>query len=379
MRLLLFLVPLLFLPQEKKQDDVIIVGRENWEKPWIPDLKKPETKIPIPEAKRIDVLILPDGYLATERDAFEKDVKDWYERFLTYTPWKQFRGAFRVRGYWRPSDARSNADRKSRFAIPVGSSGVGDVNTKEVRTALFGELGKLDFNTAGDKRYSHAVAVILMKDDRGRNPSGLTRSLSSPDDKHAIPVCFAAYTHHEFGHGYGGLRDEYINKPGEKSSKKQAATINLWTVENIATTKELKSLPWAHLAPGTALNPDKQSVVGICWIGGGAEEGAWHCEGRCLMNGTHENWDFQKTKRGAGLRDHDRFCFWCEELVVARTLARTGQLGDATDGEALWKKWEELRPLYHKSFDVAGRIKAQNEANVKAKLTDAKIFERPTP
>jgi len=370
---------LLLLPQEKKQDDVIIVGRENWEKPWVPDLKKPGAKIAIAEAKRVDVLILPDGYLASERDAFEKDVKAWYDRFLTYTPWKQFCGAFRVRGYWRASDARSNGDRKSRFAIPVGASGVGDVNTKEVRAALFGELEKLEFNTAGDRRYSHAVAVILMKDDRGRNPSGLTRSLSSPDDKHSIPVCFAAYTHHEFGHGYGGLRDEYINKPGEKSGRKQSATINLWSVDNLSSTKELKSLPWAHLSPGSKLNPDKDSVVGACWIGGGAEEGIWHCEGRCLMNGTHENWDFQKTKRGAGLRDNDRFCFWCEELVVARTLGRTGQLGDSADGEALWKRWEELRPLYHKLFDVAGRIKAQNDANARAKFADAKIFERPTP
>ena len=96
------------------------------------------------------------------------------------------------------------------------------------------------------------------------------------------------------------------------------------------------------------------------------------------MNGTHENWNLQKTKRGAGLRDNDRFCFWCEELIVARTLGRTGQLGDSADGEALWKQWEELRPLYHKLFDVAGRIKVQNEADTKAKLAEAKIYERPT-
>ncbi len=367
----------LLLLQEPKTDDVVIVGRENWEKPWVPDLKKPDTKIPIPEAKRVDVLILPDGYVAADRDAFVKDVNSWYDRFVKLTPWSQFRGAFRVRGFWRPSEARANADRKSRFGIPVGASGVGDTNSKEIRAALFGELDKLDFNKAGDKTFTHAVVVMLMKDDRGRNPSGLTRRLNSPDDKRSIPVAFAAYTHHEFGHAYGGLRDEYINKPGEKSTRKQPAAINLWTIENIAWTKELKSLPWAHLAPGSKVNPDKDSVVGICWIGGGVEEGAWHCEARCLMNGTHENWDLAKTKRGAFLRDHDRFCFWCEELLVARTLARTGQLGEGNDGEALWKKWEELRPLYHKLFDVAGRIKAQNDANGKARLAEAKIYERP--
>jgi len=58
MRALALLAVLLL--QSPKADDVIVVGRENWEKPWVPDLKKPDAKIPIPEAKRVDVLILPE-------------------------------------------------------------------------------------------------------------------------------------------------------------------------------------------------------------------------------------------------------------------------------------------------------------------------------
>ena len=88
------------------------------------------------------------------------------------------------------------------------------------------------------------------------------------------------------------------------------------------------------------------------------------------MNGTHDNWDLQKTKRGATLRDRARFCFWCEELLVARVCEKTI--------DADWKKWEtELRPLYQKAYDVAARIQAQNEADAKAGLAGAKIFERP--
>lgn len=38
----------------------------------------------------------------------------------------------------------------------------------------------------------------------------------------------------------------------------------------------------------------------------------------------------------------------------------------------------ELRPLYHRLFNVPGRLKVQNEANGKAMLAEARIYERPT-
>jgi hypothetical protein len=359
------------------QDDVISVGQENWEKPWVPDLKGGKTTI-VAE-KRIDVVILGDGYLADEKKTFEKDVQDWYAGFLKLTPWSQLRGAFRVRGLWTPGEGRATPDRKSHYKIPATTSGVGDANTAEMRAAIFASLEKIGHNKAMRRNsYSHAVVVMLIKNEKGRNPSGLTRDVQSPDGKLRIRVAFAAYTHHEFGHAYAGLKDEYINGVGSKAGQKTPEKLSIFGLTNISYTKDPKRLPWAHLSPGSEINPDKESVIGICWLGGGAEEGAWHCEGKCLMNGTHENWDFQKTKRGVNLRDHGRFCFWCEEIAVARTWEKTGQLGESDDGEALWDKWaKEARPLYQKFFDVAGRIKAQNEANAKAGLAEAKIYERP--
>lgn len=361
------------------QDDVISVGQENWQKPWVPDLKKPEAKIDIPVDKRIDVVILGDGYLADERKTFEKDVQDWYAGFLKLTPWNQFRGAFRVRGLFTPGEGRATPDRKSHYKIPATTAGVGDANTAEMRAALFASLEKIGHNQATRRNsLTLTVVVMLIKNERGRNPSGLTRDVQSPDGKLRVRVAFAAYTHHEFGHAYGGLKDEYINGVGTKARQNAPERLSIFSLSNIAYTKDPKKLPWAHLAPGSDINPSKNSVVGICWLGGGAEEGAWHCEGRCLMNGTHENWDLQKSKRGVNLRDHNRFCFWCEEICVARTWERTGRLGESDDGEALWDKWvKEVRPLYHKAFDVAARIRAQNDANAKAGLAEAKIYERP--
>jgi len=371
--LILFLTP--------AQDEIIPVGQENWEKPWVPDLRKADTKIEIPVDRRIDVLILGDGYLASERADFEKEVRQWYERFLTYTPWSQFRGAFRVRGLWTPSDARATPERKSAYKLAATPTGVGDLTRGEITTAVFAALDKAGVNRAlSGSRLTHVVPVLLVRNEQGRNPSGMTRILVSTDAKAAVSVAFAAYTHHEFGHAYGGLRDEYIRVADQKAPPRTSPVrLNLFTLSNLSATKDPAQLAWAHLLPGGVLNPAKESVIGLLWIGGGSEEGVWHSEARCLMNGTHENWDLLKTKRGVNLRDMNRFCFWCEELLVARTLQKTGRLGDSEDGETLWKKWtDEFRPHYHKSFDVAGRLRAKNDENARAKLAEAKIYEQPS-
>jgi hypothetical protein len=365
----------------RRTAELVEVGREHWEKPWLPDLKKPGGRVAIPEAKRCDVVILGDGYTADERAAFEKDVRDWYDRFLKYTPWNQMRGALRVRGLFTPGEGRATPDLKSHYKIPATESGVGNVNSNETRRAIFDAIERTDANPAQSRnQLTHTTVVMLVKNERGRNPSGMTRGVTHPDGRPSVRVAFAADTHHEFGHAYGGLRDEYIESDNERGQPPRAPErISFANVSNIAYTKDLGRLPWAHLSPGSAANPDPDSLIGICWLGGGRETGAWHSEARCLMNGTHDNWDLSKSRRGVNLRDRNRFCFWCEEILVAKTWWRTGLLGESDDLEALWKKWaDEVRPLYHKSFDVPGRIKTQNETNARERLADARIYERPS-
>lgn len=372
---------LLVVPPQSPPEDLIEAGRENWERPWVPDFRNPPARIEIHPGKRLDVLILGDGYLAEERADFEEDVRRWYDDFLKLIPWGAFRGAFRVRGLWTPSRGRATPERGSHYRLPAHALGVGAADSPETRKAIFDAIGKAGCNEAQDRgRLSHTTVVMLVRNEFRRNPSGMSRGISSPDGKRSVGTAFAAYTHHEFGHAYGGLRDEYILTAGSRASQKPPDRIPLQAVSNLSYTRELARLPWAHLAPGTPLNPDPRSLVGVLWIGGLAEEGVWHSEARCLMNGSHENWDLSRTRRGASLRDRSRFCFWCEEILVARTCHRTGLLGDSADGEALWRKWaEDLRPRYHKALEVPERLRKQNEENARLHLQEARIYERPSP
>lgn len=363
------------------EGDTVIAGRENWQKPWLPDLRNPGRRIEVPEAGRIDVVLLGDGYLAAEREAFAGDVRSWYAEFLKLTPWKQLCGVFRVRGIWTPSLGRGPSAEGTYYRVQYAAQGLTEVQSAETRRALYGALGRIGINEARlSGRLTHTVVVMLVRTGPGplRSPSGCARTLASPDGKTTVRVAFGAYTHHEFGHAWAGLGDEYINIAKPSAAHTTPARPSIFTVSNLCYTKDPLLVPWRHLAPGSPLNPDPGSVIGVLWVGGVREEGAWHGEARCLMNGRHDNWDLQKTRRGASLRDPQRFCFWCEEIAVARTWLKAGQPGNAAGGEELWEKWvREVRPLYQKAFDVAARIKGQNEANARERLAEAKIYERP--
>ncbi len=359
--------------------EVISVGNANWEQPWMPDLRQPGRQIPIPIDKRIDIVILGDGYLAAERADFQRDVVDWYNRFLEYEPWQRMRGAFRVRGVWTPSEERATLNQRSHYKQPATPDYAGDSGLQS-RRAIFEALAAIDHNPARrDGLLTHTVVVMLIRNERRENPSGVARTIVSPDRSTALRAGFGSYTHHEFGHSYGGLWDEYIRGPGSVSTRQQPEAVCLHSVTNISYASEHSRIPWRHLMPGSEINPDTESAIGLLWPGGVDELGAWHSEPRCLMNGTHDNWDLSKTWRGEYLRDRDRFCFWCEEILVARTMQKTGLLGEADCGEQLWKTWEAMRPHYQKSFKVAERIKQVNAVNARERLHESRLAERPRP
>lgn len=360
-------------PVEATPVAVIDVGADHWTKPWVPDLRAGKGERPIPIELRPDVLILGDGYLPDERSRFERDVEQWYAKFLTLTPWQQLRGAIRVRGYWTPSESRATAARTSHYQLNGTDPGEGTA------TRIHAALRAAGCNPAvRANQYSHATVILLIRDDKGRNPSGMTRGARDPATNVEVRVGYGAYTHHEFGHAYAGLRDEYIRGEDSRAIGRTPDRLSIFSLNNLSHRRDPDRVPWRHLMPGTAINPDPDSVIGVLWVGGGAEHGVWHSEGRCMMNGTHENWDFAKQKRGANLRDQEQFCFWCEEIIVAKTWARTGQFGKTSDGEAMYAAWEkDVRPQYQAMFRVRERIAERNARNKAAGWQDAALFERP--
>lgn len=347
------------------------------------------------EARPIDIIILGDGYLQNEQNLFTQDVEKWYEEFTRVTPYNYFAGAFRVRGYFVPSDSRSNPERQSFYQLSAKQrmNANGKPSGYIMETQLGPEtISRIDELLLSIKESQHSdfmrdgkpntVLVMLVKPDQpSAVVSGFTATINTRFGQLRMAVAEAHI--HEFTHAFASLKDEYINtadshaNAGARSNMLKSEN-DFWSKNNFSYSADKAELPWRHIAPGSDGNPDALSVIGLPWIGGIAEFGVWHSEPYCLMNGSHQNWDLLHERRGVGLRS-PYFCFWCEELVTARIAALTGLLGNDLNDPNLWAKWVKLRPSYYKAFRVEERMDARNNEYTKLELFKSPLIQKDVP
>ena len=279
---------------------------------------------------------------------------------------------FRVRAYWTPGPTFASPSGSSFFHVGVDSAnGVSQRISPQMSAAIFSVLDRIEINAAkfpGSIKYSHTYVAMLVKTDRaGGTAGGRPLIVVAPDRKRSVAVSLGEDSLHEFAHAYAGISDEYIGAAGKLAKPAFAHPISMFDGEyngaasNLARSASRDQLPWQHLSPGGEYNPIPNAIVGRLWSGGeGGEYGVWHSEPLCLMNGGHENWNFEKTKRGAWLRDTTRFCFWCEEIVAAHSWYLAGMLGASQDGKVIWQNWTKIRPQYYQRFGIADRIVSRN-------------------
>ncbi len=397
------------------------LGRPNWDPGWIPDLTDPQRTVPVGRDQIIDVLILGDGF--PDRADFESQLDDWLDDFFDVDVYERFRGAFRVRALFRRSDAPVTAARRSYYRVPanadddLSSSGSwwgseGDAND-EFRTRLFDDMGLFDFNDVlypGDldvsdggtvihnelaAMFANCVVCMLTFNSAGSNGSGFTRrvpfrlasgclggmlGLSATPLPPWVNVAFGANSLHEFGHAFAYLEDEYIDDRGSSATRSNPATRSIFTLSNLTFSPRLDEALWGHISPWGRVarqgaGDDPTPTVGWLWRGGEEDLDVWHAEYHCLMNGRHDNYLFTsdaaedptaqpdgtyQDETGARLRSDHRYCLWCQELVTARILEKTGQLAAPGDpasinsrGQVWYDRWVDTwRDRYWDFFEL---------------------------
>jgi hypothetical protein len=391
------------------QDGAIYdVDRPSWDPPWIPHLANPSQTIPLSEDNLIDVVILGDGY--EQRSGFEADLDDWLADLRLVEVYDRFRGAFRIRAVFTRSDHAASPDRESYYRVKINSAGAvsnsgewwngSSARNREFRRRLFCVLDLLPLNRkrypstldVGSRNttvihntlarmYSNLVVCLLVRTAAGQ-ASGRTRDVNGPGGAR-LNVAFGALSIHEFGHAFAYLEDEYIARRRSKAKRKDPAKPSLYTLSNLSFRNRLDGALWVHLSPWGSLprqgaEPDPSPIVGWLWRGGEQDLKVWHSEYQCLMNGgsNHENYAYTSDEAsdptaapgggftGADLRSRDRYCLWCQEIVVARILEKTGQLAAADDppnvnarGRAWYESWVSTwRPRYWSFFNVGAQI-----------------------
>lgn len=364
----------------------------------------------------IDIVILGDGYIVDtgsgidEKEEFFTDARDWYEilfgtgandgiRPLTFLP-----DAFRVRAVFKASTQRASgpadADRNSYYRVKLKCSTSCSIDTdvswwddndtvnQDFRNNLFDAVDEVSpLNTAiypsdldsGDlitnlaDLYSNLYVVMLIRrmGDDGQ-PGGVAINVPRTSGTDRVRAATGALWQHEFFHAFSYLRDEYIGTRGSTATLNNHpdGSVSVFNISNLTYSNERCDLPWAHIAPGGLYNSNVNSLIGNLFVGGRQEQGVWHSEYNCLINGRHENYkcNVDASEPNVRLRDRDHLCFWCQEITAMRILEKTGQLsraGDSTDINAKGITWfnlwrTSLRHDYYDHFNIATLIAKKN-------------------
>jgi hypothetical protein len=389
------------------------LGQPNWDARTIPDIRNPSSTVQISESRLIDVLILGDGF-QTQAE-FEAGLQDWIDAFYVQKVYDLFQGAFRIRALYRESDERASVQRDSYYRVKITSDDEGvesggwweestgdglvfrervfedvdsfaDINLRRYPSGLTFDETTTEIRDWLFGMYRNLVVAMLVRTAATTTPSGRAFRLArpSPDDDRVVRVGAGTNLIHEFSHAFGLLSDEYIDERSSESTRTNPTRKSVLNLSNLTYSNTLSGVPWLHLSPWgrdrrQAGGSDPSPVLGWTWVGGTKHRNVWHSEYRCLMNGTHVNFRFTQDAAddptmqpdgsvdGANLRDRNRFCLWCQELVTIRILERTGQLDAADDpsdfverGERWYERWTtELRDGYWELFDVSQQIVAQ--------------------
>lgn len=154
-------------------------------------------------AHSLDIVLLPDGFTATEREKFVAACKMWSDALFSYAPFTQNKHRINVRAVWAPSQ----------------ESGISKPGTGEWKNTLLGSR----FFTFNSERYQMTEEFQKVRDVAASAPYESIFILTNTD-KYGGGGIYNFYGLgsagktgrtgevyvHEFGHSLMGLGDEYI-------------------------------------------------------------------------------------------------------------------------------------------------------------------------
>jgi hypothetical protein len=194
-------------------------------------------------AKKVDLLILGDGYTAAERAKFEKDARRFTEILFATSPYKEHRQDFNVWGLC-PVAQESGISRPStgiHRRTPLGTSY--DAFGSERYVLTFDNRALRD--AASYAPYEFIEILVNGDTYGGGGIFNLYATVAS--DSEWSPYVFV----HEFGHHFAGLADEYYTS--DVAYNPPAKRIEPWE-PNVTALLDANELKWKDLmVPGTPI------------------------------------------------------------------------------------------------------------------------------
>lgn len=232
-------------------------------------------------AKKVDIVLLSEGYTEAQKEIFITDCKKFTNDFFNYVPYSQNKKNFNIRGVWAPS-------KQEGPDIP------GDHIWNE--TCLNSSFYTLDSerylmvndfhgvrDMAGNAPYDY-IYILVNTDKYG---GGALYNFFGISAAHHVDETGKIYIH-EFGHLFAGLGDEYVGGVGY--SEFYPTNIEPW--EPNLTTLVSFDKKWKNMLPeGTQVpTPDTQwskEKLGVYEGGGYVSKSVYRPWLNCLMNNLH--------------------------------------------------------------------------------------------
>ncbi len=190
---------------------------------------------------KVDFVFIGEGYTAEQWDKFKKDVDRFTEVLFRVEPYKSNKGKFNIYGVLRPS-AESGVDEpgQGKFSNTAVSA---SYNALGLDRYLLVDDTKTMRDIASNVPYD---ALIVMSNTTRYGGGGIYNNYTifTADDVRSEEIFM-----HEFGHGFGGLADEYFSSNVSYDEFYPAGFEP--TEGNITALLDPNNVKWKHLlSPG---------------------------------------------------------------------------------------------------------------------------------
>ncbi len=242
-------------------------------------------------ATKIDIVIIPEGYTATEMDRFKADCDKFAAGLFTFDPYTRNRDKFNIRAVLAPS-AESGTDipaEKIWKNTILNSSFYTFDSERYLMTTDNQNVRNLAANAPYDQIY---ILVNTTKYGGGAIYNLYSSSVNSNASSAKIFV-------HEFGHGFAALADEYDDG---STSFNDMYPLNVEPWEPNITTLVKFETKWKDMLPSSTPIPtpsEKSLALGVYEGAGYVAKGVYRPSPDCLM----------RTFKG------DKFCPVCEKAI----------------------------------------------------------------
>ncbi|MBU1720786.1 MAG: IgA Peptidase M64, partial [Bacteroidetes bacterium] len=229
-------------------------------------------------AKKIDIVILPEGYTKNQMNKFEEDCKKFAQSLFSYEPYKRYAKSFNIRGVKAISE-ESGAD------IPadgIWKKTVMDFTyyTFDSERYLMSADNKKVRDVAANAPYDQ-IYVLVNTEKYGGGAIYNFYCATVVNNPMANQIFI-----HEFGHGFAGLADEYYTS--------ETSYIDFYDLETEPWEPNLTTLvdfdkKWKHLVSSATPIPTPAEAIyigktGVFEGGGYVAKGVYRPSYDCLMH-----------------------------------------------------------------------------------------------